>query len=119
MCANISQIGLPVVLCGCATPQQFEHQPERALFTDIHYIAIVCDEEALLHRMRDGRKVTDEKWIESSRQFNRWLKENAGKTEPQMALLDITGMEPQEAAGRLDSWIMDKIKNAQFGERTI
>jgi len=24
LCSNISQIGLPVVLCGCAIPEQFE-----------------------------------------------------------------------------------------------
>lgn len=30
LCANISQCGKPVVLCGCTTPDQFESRPERA-----------------------------------------------------------------------------------------
>ena len=29
VCANISQIGKPVVLCGCRIPKQLENLPER------------------------------------------------------------------------------------------
>ena len=36
VCANIAQSGKPVVLCGCALPEQFESRPERNLFTEIH-----------------------------------------------------------------------------------
>lgn len=71
VCANISQIGLPVVLCGSAVPKQFESKIERSLFTEIYYLAIVCDDEVLEHRMRNGRRVMDEIWIKSSIEFNR------------------------------------------------
>jgi hypothetical protein len=33
ICGNISQIGMPVVLCGCATPEQFEVCDARKYFT--------------------------------------------------------------------------------------
>ena len=44
VCASISQIGLPAVLCGCGLPEQFEVCDAREYFTDIHYIAVVCAE---------------------------------------------------------------------------
>ncbi len=109
LCAGISQIGKPVVLCGCATPEQFESQPERELFTDIHYLAAVCDEEVLLSRMKNGRGVTDVGWIKSSVDFNRWLRENHDKTSPEITLLDTTDLTPTEAAETAHKWIMSKI----------
>ena len=107
LCAQIAQIGKPVVLCGCALPQQFERQPERALFTDIRYLAVVCDDETLERRMREGRQVADEGWIQSSLQFNRWLKTHAGTSRPPITLLDTTELTPEAAAELADRWIME------------
>ena len=71
MCANISQSGLPVVLCGCGIPEQFEVCEARKYFTDLHYLALVCDTEALETRMRKGRGIADEGWIQSSVKIGR------------------------------------------------
>lgn len=109
MCANISQIGLPVVLCGCALPEQFGFQPERALFTQIHYLAAVCQEDALLHRLRDGRKIKDEAWLKSSLDFNRWLIMHGESTLPGMTLLDTTHLTPQQAAEQAGQWIRNRL----------
>lgn len=105
LCAHISQIGLPVVYCGCATPQQFEGSDGRCYFTEIVYIAIVAEKEELLRRMKYGRKVTDEKWIDSSVHFNEWLKSNALKTKPNMILVDNTTLSPEETARVIDETI--------------
>lgn len=105
MSYNISQIGLPVVLCGCATPEQFENCYSRKHFTSIHYLAVVCDEDVLKERMCIGRSVTDENWIKSSIGFNRWLKENAGKTIPKIELIDNSNLTPAESAKIADRWI--------------
>ena len=109
VCADIAQIGKPVVLCGCAVPEQFENQPERELFTDIHYLAVVCDEDVLKKRMREGRGVSDENWIKSSVEFNAWLRENAMNTKPTITLLDTTSITVGEAAAAVDAWIMQKL----------
>lgn len=106
VCANISQTGKPVVLCGCSTPKQFEVCDARKLFSHIYYMAIVCDDELLEQRMRIERGVTDESWVKSSLEFNRWLKENANKTEPEMMLLDNSTLTPEEAARITDRWIL-------------
>ncbi len=105
VCASISQIGLPVVLCGCAIPQQFEAKVERELFTDIHYLAVVCSDENLRSRMEEGRKISDQAWIQSSLDFNRWLQDNASNTSPPIRLLDTSDLTPVEAAAEVDAWI--------------
>ncbi len=105
VCATISQIGKPVVLCGCAVPKQFENQFERKYFSAIHYLAVVCDDECLEKRMCTGREVDDENWIKSSVDFNNWLKTNASETMPPITLLDTSNLTPSEAAKIADEWI--------------
>lgn len=105
LCGNISQIGLPVVLCGCAVPKQFESCRNRNEVSSIHYLAVVSDDEVLEKRMRDGRKIQDENWINSSISFNQWLKDNAKDTEPSMTLLDYSSITLDEAAASIDEWI--------------
>jgi len=109
MCSNISQIGMPVVLCGCVTPKQFEALDERQSFTEIHYLAIVSDKETLISRMKDGRKIQDESWIKSSVDFNQWLIENAASTAPNITLLNTAKMTPNEAASIADKWILERM----------
>ena len=109
LCANIAQCGKPVVLCGCATPEQFEGLPQRELFTEIHYLAVVCDDAALEDRMKNGRRITEEDWLNGSLSFNRWLKEHASSTKPPMTLLDITGKTPSEAAAEAERWILSHL----------
>ena len=105
MCANVSQIGMPVVLCGCGIPEQFEICDARKYFTQIHYLAVVCETPILEKRMREGRGIQEEDWIRSSVSFNLWLRENASKTQPQITLLDNTNLTPEEAAEEADKWI--------------
>ncbi|HOQ37945.1 MAG TPA: hypothetical protein PKW03_10865 [Acetivibrio sp.] len=57
--------------------------------------------------------MTDENWVKSSLEFNRWLKENADKTEPKMTLLDNTTLTPEEAAVIIDQWILNNIKGTE------
>lgn len=109
LCANVAQIGKPVVLCGCAAPKQFEPLEQREWFTCIHYLAVVCEEGQLRQRLRKGRGIEDKGWMESSLRFNAWLKENAAHTAPPMQLLDITGLSPEEAAARADAWIRARL----------
>lgn len=107
LCSNISQIGMPVVLCGCAVPKQFENCKGRSGFSSVYYLAVVSDDHVLVERMRYGRGVTDDNWIKSSVDFNRWLKDNADKTIPTMKLLDNSRLTPMEAAEMADAWICE------------
>jgi len=109
MAANIAQCGKPVVLCGCGIPKQFEIHPERELFTNVYYTALVCDDATMERRMREGRKVTDPGHINSSLDFNRWLRNNADKTTPKITLIDNSDITPGQTAEMLDGWIRDLI----------
>ena len=108
LCASIAQAGLPVVLCGCAVPEQFECLPERELFTRIHCLAVVCDDDALERRLKKGRGIRDKKWIASSLDFNCWLRKNGEANG--MGLLDNTHLTPQEGAQAADTWICGLLK---------
>ena len=88
---------------------QLESHEERALFTDIHYLAVVCEEDTLVRRMREGRKVTDEGWIKSSVDFNRWLKDNEAVTSTAMTLLDNTELTHVQAARIADEWMRKRM----------
>lgn len=109
MCKNISQIGKPVVLCGCAVPEQFEDCLERRYFSDIHYIAIVCDEDILYKRITEYRGYQDQEYVKGSNSFNTWLKENADKTKPNIEVLDNSHLTVDEAVKIVDKWIYGHI----------
>ncbi len=109
LCANVSQIGLPVVLCGCAIPSHFEEKDERELFSQIHYVAIVSEFDKLDMRMRDGRNISDEGHLKSSADFNEWLKENAKNTNPHMHLIDNSYLTAEQTAEQIDKFIRSKL----------
>jgi broad-specificity NMP kinase len=110
MCKNISQAGKPVVLCGCAVPEQYENCLERRYFSQIHYIAVVCDEDVLYKRLTNNRGYSEQdEYVKASLSFNTWLKENADKTEPKMQLLDNSQLTVDEAAKAVDNWIYERI----------
>lgn len=110
ICSNISQIGMPVVLSGCAIPEHYEECATRKYFSEIIYISIVTEKDELIRRMKSGRGVTDENWINSSVKFNEWLKNNATKTTPNIILIDNTCMNPEETAKRIDEIIRVSMK---------
>jgi Predicted nucleotide kinase len=109
LCKNISQSGKSVVLCGCSTPEQFENCIERRYFSEILYLACVCDSDLLEKRLRQGRNVNDDNWIQSSISFNQWLKDNADKTEPKIMLLETSNKSVEEAAEFVDEWIKERL----------
>ena len=57
VCKNISQAGKSVILCGAAVPAQFEQCVERRYFSDIHYLALVCEDEVLAARKLYGGSI--------------------------------------------------------------
>jgi len=109
ICASISQIGMPVVLCGCVTPKQFEYIEERTYFSEIYYLAIVCNENSLVSRMKNGRHIMDQTWINDSIAFNEWLKENYYLTNPKIRILDNTDFTLEETADIVDQWICERL----------
>jgi broad-specificity NMP kinase len=109
VCKNISQAGKPVILCGSCIPSQYESCVERRYFSEIHYLALVCDDETLAARLRSRpawRRTSDDEYIARHVEFNRWLKNNARTTEPPMALLDTTEISVDESVEQLLLWAL-------------
>ncbi len=105
---NIGQGGRPVVLCGSAVPEQYETCPDRRYFTSVHYQALICDDDLLRERLvaRPGwRRSGDAVFLDRMTEFNRWLRENARRTEPPIALLDTTNLSLRESAEQVAGWI--------------
>lgn len=110
---NIGQAGRPVVLCGSALPEQYEHCPERRYFSTLHYLALVCEDEALSERLKQRpawRKSGTPETLERMLQFNRWLSEHASSTQPPMTLCDTTNRSIAETAACLAQWIRQRLE---------
>jgi hypothetical protein len=121
MCKNISQSGRPVVLfgAGMGVPGNIESRVERRYFTDVHYLALVCDDRALAERLRrrpEWRGSGQPAYIEEHQRFNNWFK-TYGSAEPPIRLLDTTGIDEETTANQVELWINEKISNTR-GERS-
>lgn len=112
LAATIHQSGRPVVLCGTVVPPQFEKCPERVLFSDTHYLALVCDDEVLRTRLRARPtwREWDEPRIAEMIDFNHWTRANAARTQPPMTLLDTTTRTVADTAAEVATWIRARLE---------
>jgi hypothetical protein len=109
---NIGQAGRPVVLFGSAIPEQYEMCVERRYFSTIHYLALVCDDDALIERLKQRpawRASATPETLERMGQFNRWLKTHAATTQPPMLLYDTTSVSVAETAAAIAQWIRQRL----------
>jgi len=114
MCKSISQSGRPVVMfnAGMGVPENVEGCVERRYFSDVHYLALICEDEELAERLRSRpawRKSSGQVNIEEQVRFNRWFREQGGQTEPAIELIDTTGASVEETAEQVALWIRGKI----------
>jgi hypothetical protein len=109
MAAMLHQNGRPVVLCGTVAPPEFEPLPERAFFSEIHYLALVGSPESLRARLRarPAWREWDEPRIEEMLEFNAWLRESA--PDLGVDLFDTTEASPAEAADHAEKWIRARL----------
>ena len=118
LCKSISQSGRPVVMfnAGMGVPENVEGCVERRYFSEVHYLALVCDDGVLAERLRRRpawRKSGDPANVERQIEFNRWFKENRCCVEPAVELIDTTGATVEETAEQVALWICSKIGNSQ------
>ena len=100
-----------MVLCGCAVPEQFEPCAERRYFAELHYLALVCDDDVLATRLKarpQWRGSGGEENIRNHINFNRWLKDTAPRTNPATSLLDTTGIGLSVTTDAVLEWIREK-----------
>ena len=108
---NVGQSGRPVVLCGTAAPGQLERCAEVRYFAAIHYLALVCDDDVLAHRLRSRptwRQSSGDEFVERMLALNRWLKVRAdegGDAGSSLSVLDTTHLDSGETFERAATWV--------------
>jgi hypothetical protein len=116
ICKNITQSGRPVVLfgAGAGVPENLENCIERRYFSIIHYLALVCSDEALTERLqarpewRDSHQPT---FIQEQKRFNHWfMNYNNRGLQPAIRLLDTTDLSPEKTAQAVVAWIVENLK---------
>jgi len=103
--ANVQQNGRPVVLCTAAMPAVWDVLPERALFNDVHALALVCDEDVLRTRLEARRPFgarTPETFLEDTLNFNRWLREHVES-------VDTSSADPEQTSAQVAEWVRARL----------
>lgn len=108
---NIGQSGWPVVLFGAgfAVPENIESCLERRYFSSIHYLALVCAEGELRHRLLARpawRRSGQQQQLREQLDFNRWLQREGPNQTPPLTLLDTSHSNVEDAAGAVHEWIV-------------
>ena len=108
MAKNIGQSGRSVVIFGAgfAMPENVEPCVERRYLGDVHYLALVCNDDVLAARLRQRpvERGNDDAYIADHQAFNRWLKAYAD--EPPLARIDTTSVGEQTAAEMVAQWMV-------------
>jgi len=115
MCKNIGQSGRPVVLfgAGAGVPDNLESCIERRYFGVLHYLALTCDKEDLIQRLRNRpvwRKSHSPEFLSAQVQFNQWFRDQARQFTSKIDLIDTTGVPVADTAQLVTTWIQSKLK---------
>ncbi len=102
---NIMQGGKPLLWTIAGALDYFENSYNRRFFTELYFLALVCNSEDLEKRMREGRHITDSNWINSSIDYNRWFIENGSLSGQRIDTYDITGKSVSEVADYVTQWV--------------
>jgi hypothetical protein len=108
---NINQAGRPTVLCGSATPGQFEACSEARYFDGLHYLALVCEPETLRARLEarpDWRQASSAPFIEGMLAYNQWFCDHDGQFVPPLSALDTTSLSLEETAAQVIDWLTQR-----------
>ncbi len=119
VCKNISQAGRPVVLfgAGVGVPSNLEQCIERRYFSSLHYLALICDDEELVERLRRRpawRQTGSDEYQAEHVRFNRWFKMQAAQPASQIETIDTTGATLEESTAQVTAWICGKLVNGKW-----
>jgi hypothetical protein len=112
---SIGQSGRPVVLfgSGVGVPDNLEPCVERRYFAVVHYLALVCSNDALASRLRDRpewRQTHTPEYIARQIAFNQWFKERTRNLTPAVQLIDTTSASISSTAAEVTAWIRARMR---------
>lgn len=118
---DIMQSGKPVLWTVAGCLDRFPKTQDSRYFSEIKCLALVCEEESLRKRMRDGRGITDENWINGSCDYNCYFMEHDRIGDTKYETFDITDKTPEAVADYVVEWVeywetLSKKKTPDFPE---
>ena len=105
---NIMQSGRPVLWTMAGNLDLLHKGYCRRFFSDVKCLALTCEEELLRKRMKEGRCITDEGWIQSSVDYNEYFRTHDQLGDTYFDSFDISGKAVEEVADYVIEWVKDK-----------
>lgn len=107
---NIMQCGKPVVWTMAGNIDKLSHTYHCRFFSEIYVLALVCGEESLRRRMTEGRRITDERWINSSLEYNSFFKTHNQIDGIRFDTVNTEGKTAVEVAAAVLRWMKERRK---------
>ena len=105
---NIMQSGRPVLWTMAGNLDKVHQVYCRRFFPDIKVLALTCSEELLRKRMKEGRGITDENWIQGSVEYNEYFRTHDRHGDTVFETFDISGKGVEEVAEYVIEWVKGK-----------
>ncbi len=77
----------------------------RRFFSEVKCLALTCKPDELRRRMTEGRGITDEGWLNGSRDYNEYFRTHDALADICFDRLDVTRLSPAEAAEQVLAWM--------------
>ena len=106
---NLMQSGKPVLWTKAGCLDLLPNAYNSRFFSAIHCLALTCEEGELRRRMTEGRGITDEGWLQSSADYNRYFMTHDRIGDLPFDTLDITDRSVSEVADRVQAWVKGKM----------
>lgn len=110
---RLASNGRPVLIEGTTVPWEYERLPARPLVSRTAYLALVCDDDVLVERLRSRpswRKSSREDEIAGMVRMNQAFKAESMSWDPPVALLDTSNQTIPETAAAVHEWLRDQIR---------
>lgn len=81
----------------------------RQFLSEIKCLALTCEPDELRRRMTEGRHITDERWLEGSREYNEYFRTHDELGDVRFDKLDITRLSPAAVTEQVLAWMNRKL----------
>ena len=108
---NIMQSGRTVLWTMAGNLDKLNRVYNRRFIGEIYCLALVCDETELRRRMTEGRKITDESWVQSSVDYNHYFQTHTCLADMPFEVLDTTGKSVRQVAEYVIGWVQEKLNH--------
>lgn len=105
LCAAFNQQGTAILWTMAGGLDCIKDTYHRQFLSEIKCLALTCEPDELRRRMTEGRHITDERWLEGSREYNEYFRTHDELGDVRFDKLDITRLSPDEAAEYVRAWV--------------